>query len=190
MLTSVQTTPSLRAKLRRYRQRGATLIESLVAILVLSFGLLAIGGMMAYAVQLPKMAGNRAVAIGMASDLVERMRANVTGYAAANYDTALTYDGSFTVPSASAGNCTYPNCTASLLAIMDLAWMQRQLRLQLPAGGFSVQNTGGNTGNLWVLWQDPDSLGNFSTSTSDNCPSGAASYTSPRPRCVFIPFKL
>ena len=68
------------------RQSGATLLEVLVTVLILSFGMLALGGMMAYAIQLPKMSGNRATAMMLAASHVERMRANTAGFSHRDLD--------------------------------------------------------------------------------------------------------
>ena len=51
----------------RSRQSGVLLIEALVAMLVLSFGMLAVGSMLSYAIQLPKMSGYRAQAVNLAA---------------------------------------------------------------------------------------------------------------------------
>ncbi len=48
------------------QQSGASLIEILVTILILSFGMLALSGMMAYAVQMPKFSAYRATAVALA----------------------------------------------------------------------------------------------------------------------------
>lgn len=148
------------------------------------------GGMMAYGIQLPKLSGNRAVAASIANDLVERMRANIPAYTSGSYNTALNYDESTTIPNATTGICSYPNCSSGQLAVMDLAITKRQLRLQLPAGGFSVENAANGEGRVYVLWQEPGSAGTFATGASDICPSSASSFTNPQPRCVMVPFKL
>ena len=54
-------------KLYPLHQTGASLIEVLVAVLILSFGMLSLGGMMAYGVQLPKLAAYRADAATLAA---------------------------------------------------------------------------------------------------------------------------
>lgn len=64
----------------RFGQSGATLIEVLVAILILSFGMLSLGAMMSFAVQLPKLSGYRSTATNLASSYVERIRANPIGF--------------------------------------------------------------------------------------------------------------
>ena len=109
------------------RNRGSTLIEALVAILILSFGLLALGGFLTYAVQLPKLSGNRSVAVVAANDLVERMRANSSG--SLSYVTS-TFSATSTVPSSmpSGSTCSFPNCTATSLATMDVATVDFQVK--------------------------------------------------------------
>jgi type IV pilus assembly protein PilV len=74
------------------RHSGASLIEVLVAILVLSFGMLALGSMMAYAVQMPKLAAYRATAANLAASHIERMRGNTAGFATDSYVETMTYN--------------------------------------------------------------------------------------------------
>jgi len=175
----------------RRRHAGAGLIEFLVAVLILSFGLLAVGGMTAYGVQLPRISGNRAVATSIANDLIERMRANTGAFNGTAYSTALSYNGASTVPTAAAGMCTYPNCTPALLATMDLAVIQRQLRQQLPAGGFIVDLSAPYEGRVFILWQDPPSASALDSSSNDICPTGMPQFVlDSKPRCLTFRFKL
>jgi len=173
------------------RQTGSSLIEVLVAILILAFGLLSIGGMMSYAVQLPKLSNYRALAATLAAGHVERMRSNSAGFIAGNYVQNLTYDGTLTVPSLS--DCSYPNCTAATLATMDNAYTNRALRQGLPAGGMRVERdtaSGLTDGNLWIMWNEPSTFAALNPFGSDNCPAAVSSYTNPRPRCLYLRFKL
>jgi len=178
---------------RLHRQNGSSLIEVLIAILILSFGLLAMGGMMATAIQLPKLAAHRATATNIAVNYIDRIRANPTGFASGNYDDSLSYDGSLTVPSLN--DCAYPLCDATSLANMDKAYTKRVLRTQLPAGGMLMKRdtTGGSTteGNLWIIWQEPGTASALNAGTSDNCPTEVTStYTNPAPRCLYMRFRL
>lgn len=89
------------ALIRSKNEAGATLIEVLVAILLLSFGMLALGAMLSFAVQAPKMSAYRATATNLANSYVERMRANPEGFAKSDgtggsYGTALNGAGSIT----------------------------------------------------------------------------------------------
>ncbi len=173
--------------------RGATMIEALVAILILSFGLLALGSFLTYAVQLPKLSGNRSVAVVAANDLVERMRANSS--ATLSYVTS-TFSATSTVPNSmpSGSTCSFPNCTAASLATQDVAAVDFNLKRQLPNGGITVtipNNTAPRIGNVWVIWQEPGNFGTFSSGNSDICPDAVTALgLAPAPRCVYIPFRL
>lgn len=61
---------------RRRRQAGFTLVEVLVAIIVLSFGLLGMVGLQAASLQANRDARLQSVAIGLAKELAEMMRGN------------------------------------------------------------------------------------------------------------------
>ncbi|NBW78769.1 MAG: type IV pilus modification protein PilV [Betaproteobacteria bacterium] len=180
----------------RKKQTGASLLEVLIATLILSFGLLAMGIIMASAIQLPKLSAMKATATQLANSHIDRIRANAAGFKAGHYDQALSYDGTSTVPDLS--DCSYPNCTPETLALMDRTFTLRALRQQLPAGGMLLQRdttTGSTTssdGHLWVIWQEPGSFnGLTNTATSDNCPSSvSAGFTDPVPRCVYIRFRI
>lgn len=73
-------------------QTGFTLVEVLVAIVVLSFGLLGMVGLQAAALKYNRDARNQSVAISLARELAEMMRSNaqIAGLTAAN-----PYYGSF-----------------------------------------------------------------------------------------------
>lgn len=178
-------------RLMMKKQQGSSLIEVLISILVMSFGLLGVGGMIAYAIQLPKMADYRAKAVIISTAMVDRMRGNSAGFSAGNYDVNNSYDGNFTIPALQ--DCAYPNCTISSLATMDLAYFNRLVRQSLPAGGIRIERdaaSGSTDGNLWIIWNEPSSISALSAVNSDSCPSVVSSYTSPAPRCLYIRFKL
>jgi type IV pilus assembly protein PilV len=69
------------------RQRGISLIEILVAIVVLSIGLLGLAGLQANSLRTSQSALYRSQAAAYAEDMAERMRANLGG--ARTYDIAL-----------------------------------------------------------------------------------------------------
>ena len=175
------------------RQGGATLIEVLVTILILSFGMLALSGMLAFAVQLPKLSANRANAMMLAVGHVEKMRANIAGYTAGSYSQASTYETLV----ASVTECAYPSCTSANLASSDKYQTNLALRRTLTASdesqaaGFRVTCSGAcdqREGDLWVMWLEPSTFATVNATTSDECPVGGT-YTA-QPRCVHIKFKL
>jgi type IV pilus assembly protein PilV len=181
-------------------QTGASLIEVLVAVLILSFGLLSLGGMLTFAVQMPKLSGYRATAANIVSNYVERVRANPNAFANNLYTSALSYDGTFTALAES--NCSYPDCTEATLATMDNAAINSLVRLQLPAGGMIMRCgtltstticTKAEAGNLWVVWQEPSTFAVLDPTNSDNCPSEVTAHSpafDPKPRCLHVRFKV
>lgn len=191
MRAPAQSPVHLQNRWRTHGQLGASLIEVLVAILLLSFGMLSLGGMLAYAVQMPKLAGNRAMAVALASGHIERMRSNVKGFTDGNYDENLSYNNTLNLPSLS--DCAYPDCTTMSLATMDTAYTNRLLRKELPAGGMRVERdtaSGPTDGNLWIIWNEPATFAALNPTSSDNCPSQVADFVDPKPRCLYVRFKL
>lgn len=176
-------------------QMGASLIEVLVAVLILSFGLLSLGAMLSYSVQLPKLSGHRTIATNIASDHIERIRANPGEFTIGTYTVASNYDGTFN-PVATA-ECAFPNCTSTTLAAMDIAATRSALRAQLPGGSLMVNCDGGNcaasnaVGNLWVIWQEPQTSAALDGANSDSCPATViAAAFDPKPRCLYVKFKV
>lgn len=177
----------------RSRETGSSLIEVMVSILLLSFGILAIGLTMAYAVQMPKLSGYRATAVDLAANYVERMRANPGGlaqYAAV----ATSYNGSTAQPAAAPTPCAYPSCTSTSLVAMDSQQIAYAARVQLPAGGVYVSCDDGtctnSIGNVWIIWQQPNTFAALDSSTGDNCPTTVDQTVVPQPRCLYARFKL
>ena len=180
------------------KHSGTSLIEVLIAMLILSFGMLSLAAMVSFAVQMPKLSGYRAIAVNLATAHIDRMRANPIGFGNGGYDKPDSYDGSNTVLNmGTSDTCTYPACDPASLSTMDAAATNVAVRAQLPAGGVLMtrdNNTGVNSktdGNLWIMWQEPDSRTPMHAATSDNCPSDISqNYASTRPRCLYVRFKL
>lgn len=175
------------------REAGATLIEVLVAVLVLSFGMLPLASLISLAVQAPKLASHRNTAINLASSHIDKIRANPAGFEFGSYAKPLTYNGTFNEIAAS--DCAYPLCTTSSLADMDAAATNSALRRELPAGGMlvtcsSTPCAAGSFGNLWIVWQEPVFNARLDPGNSDNCPvQVTATYINPAPRCLYVRFK-
>jgi len=67
------------------RQQGFTLLEVLIALLILSIGLLGLAALQTTSLRSNQMASMRTTATQLAYDISDRMRANPTGVAAAEY---------------------------------------------------------------------------------------------------------
>lgn len=176
------------------RQLGASLLEVLVAILILSFGMLALSGMLAFSVQMPKLAAYRATATSLASGHIERMRANPAGFALEAYKETMTYNATLPVVTA----CTYPGCTPATMAALDKNETSLAIRRQLPLGGMRVTCNGACAdmdGDIWIIWQEPSTFASLDTGNSDECPDPTVAptftgFVSPKPRCLHVRFKL
>ena len=70
----------------RHRHRGFTLIEALVALVVLSIGLLGVAALQLASLQANYGASQRTQATFLAQDIVDRMRANRDAAVAGDYD--------------------------------------------------------------------------------------------------------
>ncbi len=122
-------------------QRGITLIESLVAIVVTALGILGIVGVQMRTLTDTQTSVRRAQAIRLIEDLSERMKANPA--AAGNLNSYLTAFGS-TPPSAP--NCESPaTCAPAQLATRDLRLWKDRVTAQLPLADASVFTVGDET---------------------------------------------
>jgi type IV pilus assembly protein PilV len=117
--------------------RGMTLIEALVALVVLSVGLLGVAGMQMTALRNNLGAHLRSQATVLAYDISDRMRANRT----VARDTAAYVVGMGAVT----GNTT--------LAELDLQAWKTTLTNTLPAGDGSIQRVG-NTYRITITWTE------------------------------------
>lgn len=114
------------------RERGISLIESLVSLLVLALGVLGMLG-----VQLKSMADNqsatqRVISARLADDLFERIKTNPNGVGGL---TAYSVNSSWTTIAAPNPLCDATACTPAQQAAYDLWAWQRNVRNTLPGGG-------------------------------------------------------
>ncbi len=112
----------------RHDTRGFTLIEALIALLVLTVGLLGAASMLLTSVRNSHNSYLRSQASFMADSLLERMRANPFAIWRGNYDGLL--DG--TTPAAP--TCGVGGCTPQQVAAFDRAAVAQQILQHLPNG--------------------------------------------------------
>ncbi len=91
------------ASVPRRFARGFTLIEVMVAIVILSFGLLGVAGLMVLGIQNTYSSQQRTIATQLAYDMIDRMRANLTGTELAISGTGGNYDRPSATPAATGG---------------------------------------------------------------------------------------
>ncbi len=114
------------------RQRGFTLVEVLVAIVVFSIGLIGLGATMAISIRSNNVAAQRTQAIFLAETLGDMMRANGDGV------WANAYDGGY--PNGATGDCT-ANCTVAQIAERDQRLWSEMLQRTLPNASARVECT-------------------------------------------------
>ncbi|MFI4941411.1 MAG: type IV pilus modification protein PilV [Burkholderiales bacterium] len=174
--------PALRARLRT---RGFSLLEVLVALLVIAFGLLGIAGMQALSISNTSVAGFRSIAALQASSMAAAMSANemywqpniAMGSSVATA-TATTVSGS-TVSSSdaslnsSSAVCTYAagSCSPAAMAAYDLQQWGAALANALPNGTGAVncvQATATTTASckIVVYWVEKSLVQNQATGAS------------------------
>ncbi|MBK7541914.1 MAG: type IV pilus modification protein PilV [Candidatus Competibacteraceae bacterium] len=106
---------------------GFTLLEVLVALVVLSVGLLGLASLQVNGLRFNHSAYLRTQATLLAEELADRMRANRPGFVAGNYDNPAN----LTVVAA----CQTPaGCTSAQMAQTDVAQWRQSLAALLPTG--------------------------------------------------------
>lgn len=136
------------------KQSGFTLLEILVAMLVLAIGLLGLAGLMTSSMRNNLSASHRTQATWVAYDIIDRMRANRTGALAGSYATAM----------GAPATCSAAPSTTGTVPAQDIAAWKNRLACALPSGKGSIAvNTG--TGLATILIQWDDSRGTQGTAT-------------------------
>jgi type IV pilus assembly protein PilV len=126
------------------KQSGFTLLEILVAMLVMAIGLLGLAGLMTSSMRNNLSASHRTQATWMAYDIVDRMRANRASAVTGGYATAMGTPGAC-LAAAPAG--TVP--------AQDIAAWKNQLACVLPAGDGSIAvNTATRAATVTIQWND------------------------------------
>jgi type IV pilus assembly protein PilV len=177
-------------KVRSRREAGVSLLEVMVAILIMSFGLLALGGLAAAAQQYVKMAQYQSIGMALASDLGERMRGNVQAFEKGSYARTAAYS----TAAANAPPCKIETaCTADEMAAINMAQWIGELQQRLPGGDAYVQRDAVNplATDVWLLWMDPDAQSGkvgLGVGATGDCPAAAVAGIkgdAPRPRCMY-----
>lgn len=135
----------LRQGFVRRSARGFTLLEVLVAMVVLSVGLLGLSGLQTTGLRNNHGAFLRSQATLVAHDVIDRMRANRDSAIAGNYDIDYASDPVSV-------NCT-SNCPALQVAQMDVkGW--RDYVARLPGGESELDVDADGIAEVKVRWSD------------------------------------
>jgi type IV pilus assembly protein PilV len=141
------------------RPAGFTLIEVLIAVLVMSIGLLGLASLQATSLRFNNDSSAQTQAAYLASDMADRMRANVSR--------AADYPGKAAGTNA---NCyTVAGCSPDEMAANDIAEWEQALAT-LPSGQGTITALAGGLFTITVMWDEQRS-GVTGTNCNPNNPN-------------------
>lgn len=117
------------------RAGGFTLIEVLVTIVILTFGLLGIAGLQLASIKNSRSSVLRSLAMQHAYDMADRMRTNLAATSAGTYNMASASAGTNT-----AACLTTTGCTPTEMAGQDIYEWQQALNVSTNASGNGLPN--------------------------------------------------
>ena len=135
----------------KIKVRGFTMVEALVALVVLSVGMLGVAGLYVITLRSGSGAIYHMQAVSLSNDLAERIRANRAA--------TVGYSGA-----AANNNCVNGgvNCTPAQLAAHDLFVWNQQVTTALPGGAWNVAVNGAIAPFNYLItltWNEPGQAG-------------------------------
>jgi len=161
--------------------RGFALIEVLVALLLTAWGLQAWLQAQALALQQTRLQQHRSVALMLALDLAEVLRASPA------WAPAMAHEGRFGAElAASAAACEVGRCEASAWAAAELARWRQQVRQNLPRGSSLLEiDAAARRASITVGWRElslPQGPG--ARPAYVQCPAAWSGETDDAPQCL------
>lgn len=123
--------PSAHISAGQSRQRGLSLIEAMVSMVVLALGMMSLAGVQARLLVESRTTNARATAVGLIDDLTNRMLLNRDAALANSY--ALAWSAT-----QAAQDCTTNPCTGAQLAQSDLNTWRASVLASLPSANVKV----------------------------------------------------
>ncbi|HHH35267.1 MAG TPA: type IV pilus modification protein PilV [Gammaproteobacteria bacterium] len=137
------------------RMQGLSMIEILVTVVVLSIGLLGLAGLQLTGLKYNHSAYMRSQATLLASDIIDRMRANRDVAKTGGYDINIGTNA----PTATCMGANM-NCTPAEMAAADLSEWKQDLQNLLPGGDGSITRVvNGNEVHFTITIQWDDTRG-------------------------------
>ncbi|MEL7185701.1 MAG: type IV pilus modification protein PilV [Pseudomonadota bacterium] len=150
------------------KQRGFSLVEVLIALVIMSVGMLGIAGLYVQSMQAGRTSMFRHHAVTLAGDVADRIRANPTAGAAYNHAASATGTNN---------NCVAmsTDCNPAEMAANDIFVWQTQADDSLPNGTVAVAFTAAAAGvpplyQITVAWDEPNPLGGTTPSYTFTIP--------------------
>ena len=168
-----------------FRDNGFTLLEVLIAFMILSFGLLGAVALQAKAKQASFDSLQRAAAVELASDILHRMRNNDANNVVALYDVDFSSDDAVSVMT----DCYGGFCSAAQVAQTDINNWQHAIRARERSGSLDnatvcinpTTSTNGVNVEVIVTWRGRQEM----TAADDN-PAGSCGVNDDRRRAVVM----
>lgn len=189
------------------RQKGATLIEALISLLIFSLGLLGIAGLIVTSIAQQQTAHKRAEGAVYAADIAERMRANVAGLNTGGYvstngtrliathaDAKTASDAIRALDTNTCRTMGAPNCTPQQIAAVEFNNWLFTISQNLPSGVGLIQGGAEPTTRMITIVWDAKATSStdqaFVRSDPINCPATLRLTPLQRAtfRCVTVPF--
>lgn len=157
-------------------QRGVSMIEILVTLLVISIAMLGAVGLQMQSMRMNSAGQFRSQAVFFAGDLAERMEANKDAAIAGNYLIAETSS-----PVAASKDCISNSCSGLELADSDLQQWGTAIKAALPGASWSVTTSdiaGSNPSTFTIVVKWVDRVANTTYQTAST--TETFSYTATR----------
>lgn len=130
-------------------QRGVSLIEALVALLVLALGIMGMAGIQTRTLIESRTTNARSIALQMADDLLDRMQANTV--IRLTPPATSPYLAAWGTLAAAPANCFNVACSGAQLAAFDLTQWKTSLARALPGGDARVFQSDTDAAQFGVL---------------------------------------
>ena len=132
----------------KHTQQGVSLIEILIALLVLSIGLIGVASLQLNALQANQSSFHRSQAVNLTYDIMDRLRAN---HAVATGGNNYVTNGFTAI-----GNCNmnFQNVANNSVAVNDINGWTNALRCNLPQGHGSIIRGPNNLYTITVQWSN------------------------------------
>ena len=134
------------------KNRGFTLIEVLVAVIILGVGLLGFAGLQARTLSNNLSAYNRSQATQLAYDITDRIRSNQS--VAANYLSPAVSTCPNNTDPCTACTSAILTCTPAQIAQKDLFEWNKNITAALPSGGIGTVTAVGGVYTVTISWED------------------------------------
>jgi type IV pilus assembly protein PilV len=117
---------SMKRTMNNQLQRGVSLVEALVALVILSVGMLGVAGLYLESLQANRTALSRTAAVSLVNDMADRIRANRAGLG--------TYALASGTAPGTASDCVAGPCTPAQIAQYDKVQWYTAVTTRLPNG--------------------------------------------------------